>query len=151
WFLNTDLGITIRAVGSNEKMIRALSVDTDKTKILAMMISNAMVALGGSLATQAQGFADVNMGLGALVAAFASIVVGRAIFRSSKLGVWSPSIIFGAVLYRALLNVALRTGLPPDYFKAMTAVLVLLALSGPDYMDRRRTRRILAREAQIKS
>ncbi|WP_432974657.1 ABC transporter permease [Dactylosporangium sp. CA-233914] len=146
WFLNTNLGITIRAVGSNERMIRALSVDTDFIKILAMTISNALVAIAGALATQAQGFADVNMGLGALVAAFASLVVGQTLLRSRKLAIWILAVLVGAVLYRMLLNVALRTGLPPDYFKLLTAGLVLVALWGPSYLGSLRGRRQIVRE-----
>jgi putative tryptophan/tyrosine transport system permease protein len=151
WFLNTNLGITIRAVGSNERMIRALSVNTDFTKILAMAISNAMVAASGALATQAQGFADVNMGLGALVAAFASLVVGQTLFRSRKLAVWILAVVAGAVAYRMLLNIALRTGLPPDYFKLLTASLVLVALWAPSYLDASRERRHIARAEKNRS
>ncbi len=143
WFLNTDLGITIRALGSNEGMLRALAVDTDRTKLIGMAVSNALVALGGALATQGQGFADVNMGLGALVAAFASLVVGRAIFRSRRLVVWIIAAVVGAVIYRALLNLALRTGLAPDYFKLLTASLVLVALYVPFVVGGWRDRRIL--------
>lgn len=144
WFLNTNLGITIRAVGSNERMIRSLSVDTDATKILAMGISNGLVALSGALATQAQGFADVNMGTGALVAAFASVVVGQTLLRSRRLAVSIVAVVVGAVLYRMLLNFALRTGLRPDYFKLLTALMVLLALAAPAVAAKLRERRYLA-------
>jgi len=144
WFLNTNVGITIRAVGSNERMIRSLSVDTDFTKILAMAISNGLVALSGALATQAQGFADVNMGTGALVAAFASVVVGQTLLRSRRLAMWIVAVIVGAVLYRMLLNFALRTGLRPDYFKLLTAALVLIALAAPALAGSLRERRYLA-------
>lgn len=143
WFLNTDLGITIRAVGSNEGMIRALAVDTDKTKLIGMALANALVAVAGSLATQGQGFADVNMGVGSLVAAFASLVVGRAIIRSRRLSLWIVAVVVGSVIYRALLNLALRTGLPPDYFKLLTAVLVLVALYVPYVVGGWSDRRIL--------
>lgn len=143
WFLNTDLGITIRAVGSNEAMIRALAVNTDRTKLLGMVLSNALVAGSGALASQDQGFADVNMGLGALVAAFASLVVGQAILRSRSLWVWILATAVGSVIYRALLNIGLRTGLPPDYFQLLTAALVLVALYTPFALGGWKTRRIL--------
>jgi putative ABC transport system permease protein len=145
WFLNTNFGITIRAVGSNERMIRSLSVDTDFTKIVAMALSNSLVALSGALAAQAQGFADVNMGVGALVAAFASVVVGRTLLRSRRLAVWIVAVAVGAVLYRMLLNFALRTGLRPDYFKLITALLVLAALGTPTLVASLRERQYLAR------
>lgn len=69
WFLHTDLGLTIRATGNNEVMIRALGVNTDAAKVATLVISNALVGLSGSLVAQNQGFADVGMGSGSLVAA----------------------------------------------------------------------------------
>jgi putative ABC transport system permease protein len=142
WFLNTDLGIAIRAIGSNESMIRALAVNSDRVKLIAMSLSNGLVAGCGALAAQGQGFADVNMGTGALVAAFASLVVGQTLFRTRRLGLWIIAVGVGAVVYRGLLNLALRTGLPPDFFKLLTAVLVLIALYLPFAIGGWGTRRV---------
>lgn len=138
WFLATDLGLAIRATGSNERMIRALGVSTDTTKLLALVISNFLVGLSGALAAQAQGFADVGMGIGVLVAAIASVIVGETLFGSSKLGRLLTGVIAGSVLYRGLLALALRLGLPAEDFKMITAVLVLLALTLPNLGINRR-------------
>jgi putative tryptophan/tyrosine transport system permease protein len=86
WFLNTDLGLAIRATGNNESMIRSLGVNTDTTKIITLAISNGGVALSGALVAQIQGFADVGMGIGSLVAAVASVILGETIFGTHVLG-----------------------------------------------------------------
>ena len=131
WFLATDLGLAIRATGNNEQMIRSLGVNTDTTKIVTLGISNGMVALSGALASQIQGFADVGMGIGALVAAVASVIIGETIFGVQALGRVLTGVLVGSVIYRGLLTVALQLGLPPTDFKLITAVLVLLALTIP--------------------
>ena len=135
WFLNTDLGLAIRATGSNERMIRSLGVNTDNTKLLALIISNSLVGLSGAMACQFQGFADVGMGIGVLVAAIASVIAGQTIFggiKGSNLGRLLTGVILGSIIYRGLLALGLRLGLPAEDFKLMTAVLVLLVLCLPN-------------------
>ncbi|WP_081410887.1 ABC transporter permease [Desulfotruncus alcoholivorax] len=131
WFLNTDLGLAIRATGSNERMIRSLGVNTDNTKLLALIISNFLVGLSGALACQFQGFADVGMGIGVLVAAIASVIAGETIFGGNSLGRLLTGVILGSIVYRGLLALGLRLGLPAEDFKLITAVLVLLVLCLP--------------------
>ena len=80
WFFGTEMGSAIRATGNNEKMIRALGVNTDTTKIIALAISNGFIALSGALVAQAQKVADVGMGTGAIVIGLASIVIGEVLF-----------------------------------------------------------------------
>lgn len=132
WFLSTDLGLAIRATGSNERMIRSLGVNTDTTKLLALVISNFLVGLSGALACQAQGFADVGMGIGVLVAAIASVIIGETLFGKSRLSILLTGVILGSIVYRAVLATALRVGLPAEDFKLITAVLVLVALTLPN-------------------
>lgn len=131
WFMKTDLGFTIRATGDNEKMIRSLGVNTDRIKLLTLVISNFLVALSGALACQSQGFADVGMGIGVLVAAIASVIVGEMFFGSKKLSLLLTGAVVGSVIYRALLSIGLRLNLPAEDFKMVTALLVLLALAIP--------------------
>ncbi|WP_082789081.1 ABC transporter permease [Desulfolucanica intricata] len=133
WFLKTDLGLTIRATGNNEKMIRALGVNTDNTKLLTLIIANFLVGLSGALVCQIQGFADVGMGIGVLVAAIASVIVGEMLFGGKNLGMLLTGVILGSVIYRALLALGLRLNLPAEDFKMVTAVLVLLALTLPNF------------------
>ncbi|HZK18746.1 MAG TPA: ABC transporter permease [Clostridia bacterium] len=131
WFLKTDLGLTIRATGNNEKMIKALGVNTDHTKLLALIIANFMVSLSGALSCQLQGFADVGMGIGVLVAAIASVIVGEMLFGGRGLSMLLTGVIFGSIIYRSLLAIGLRLNLPAEDFKMATAILVLLALTVP--------------------
>ncbi|MCF8011111.1 MAG: ABC transporter permease [Clostridiales bacterium] len=132
WFLSTDLGLAVRATGSNERMIRALGVSTDTMKLLALVISNFLVGLSGALACQAQGFADVGMGIGVLVAAIASVIIGETLFGKGRLNTVLTGVILGSIVYRAVLAVAMQVGLPAEDFKMITAVLVLLALTLPN-------------------
>lgn len=131
WFLNTDLGLAVRATGNNEKMIRSLGVNTDNTKLLTLIMSNFLVALSGALACQIQGFADVGMGIGVLVAAIASVMLGEMLFGSMGLRMMLSGVILGSVIYRMLLSLGLRFNFPAEDFKMLTAVLVLLTLSVP--------------------
>ena len=139
WFLRTDVGLTIRATGNNERMIRALGVDTDRTKVLTLAISNGLVALTGALVAQNQGFSDVTMGIGALVGAVASIIIGQTLFGDRGIGWLLSSVIVGSLVYRALLATALRFGMPPTDLKLVTAALVLVALALPTLRARHRT------------
>ena len=80
WFFGTELGCSIRATGCNDKMARAQGINTDFNRVLGLMISNGMVALSGALLSQYQGFADINMGRGAIVIGLAAVIIGEAIF-----------------------------------------------------------------------
>lgn len=131
WFLTTDLGLAVRATGSNEKMIRSLGVDTDATKLTALIISNSLVGLSGALASQVQGFADVGMGIGVLVAAIASVIIGESIFGKRFVGLTLTGVIMGSIFYRGVLALTLRLGLPAHDFKLITSLIVLVALSLP--------------------
>ena len=81
WFFGTELGSSIRATGCNGNMARAQGINTDFNKVLGLMISNGLVALSGALLAQYQGFADINMGRGAIVIGLAALIVGEAFFK----------------------------------------------------------------------
>ncbi|MGQ9498177.1 MAG: ABC transporter permease [Desulfotomaculales bacterium] len=131
WFLNTDLGLAIRATGSNEQMIRGLGVNTAHTKLLALTIANFLVGLSGALASQAQGFADVGMGIGVLVAAIASVILGLSVCGRRSVLYMLAGVVLGSIFYRGVLALAFRLGFPAHDFKLITAVLVLLILTLP--------------------
>jgi len=137
WFLRTDLGLSIRATGNNEKMIRALGVNTDNTKLLTLIIANGLVGLSGALKCQQQGFADVGMGIGVLIAALASVVLGEIFIRSEKMGKLLTGAILGSVIYRTLLAIGMRLNLPAEDFRLISAVLVLFALVLPNLQSRK--------------
>ena len=139
WFLRTDLGLTVRATGNNEKMLGALGVNVKQTKLLTLIISNFLVGLSGALACQIQGFADVGMGIGVLVAAIASVILGEMLFGRRNLNTLLTGVILGSILYRALLALGLRLNLPAEDFKLVTALLVLLALALPILKGHKKT------------
>jgi putative ABC transport system permease protein len=137
WFFGTELGSAIRATGSNEKMIRALGVDTDKMKITGLLLSNAFVALSGALVAQSQGFGDVQMGVGAIVIGLASIIIGEVFFGWAR-PFWAKLLacVFGSIIYRIIIATVLQLGLKSTDLKLLTAVIVAIALSIPVFKQR---------------
>jgi putative ABC transport system permease protein len=131
WFFHTEFGLCMRATGDNEQMIRAMGTNTDLTRVAGLSLANGLVALSGSLVAQAQGFADVGMGIGTIVAGLASVIIGEAIFGMRSIGWVLFSVIGGSIVYRLLIAVALRIGIEPTDLKLLTAVLVVIALSVP--------------------
>ena len=130
-FLKTEIGFAIRATGDNEQMIRSCGVNTDGMKLIGLGLANCLVALSGALVAQYQGFADVGMGVGTVVAGLASVIAGQALVRLPGLGWGTMGVIIGSLVYRGAIFAALRLGLAPTDLKLITAVLVVLALSGP--------------------
>ncbi len=138
WFFGTELGSSIRATGNNPAMVRANGVSTSMTTMFALMLSNGLIALSGALVAQQQGYADVKMGIGAIVMALASIVIGETIFgRKGGFLRRLISIVVGSILYRIIVSVVLQLGLSPDNLKLFTALLVALALSIPVILEHR--------------
>ena len=130
-FLKTEIGFAIRATGDNEQMIRSCGVNTDGMKLIGLGLANCLVALSGALVAQYQGFADVGMGVGTVVAGLASVIAGQALVRLPGLGWATTGVIVGSLIYRGAIFAALRLGLAPTDLKLITAVLVVFALSGP--------------------
>lgn len=138
WFFGTQIGSAIRATGNNPHMVRAQGVDTDTTLILGLMLSNALVAFSGGLIAQDQGFADVQMGIGAIVIGLASLIIGEVVLGQRHFMARLISLIIGAILYRLIIAMVLRMGMPADDLKLFTAITVALALSLPmfkEYLD----------------
>lgn len=132
WFFGTELGASIRATGNNPHMVRSNGVSTNLTTIIALMLSNGLIAMSGALVCQQQGYADVKMGIGAIVMALASIVIGETIFgRKGGFMRRLISIVVGSILYRIIVSIVLQLGLNPDYLKLFTALLVAAALTVP--------------------
>lgn len=132
-FFRTDLGLAVRATGENEAMIRSLGVDTDRTKMVGLALSNGFIALSGALVAQNHGFADIGMGIGILVTGAAAVLIGEAIFGDRTIGWWIAAALTGVVIYRLLVAVALRVGLEPIDLRLITAVLLLMALALPRF------------------
>jgi putative ABC transport system permease protein len=135
-FFQTNLGTAMRATGDNAQMVRALGVNDDNMIILGLGVSNALVASGGALLAQYQGFADVQMGIGMVVWGLASVIIGEALVGTRSLGLSITGAVMGSVLFRLLVAIALRMGLNPNDLKLATAVFVFLALITPALLKR---------------
>jgi putative ABC transport system permease protein len=130
-FLHTEYGLALRATGDNEQMIRSLGVNTDTATVLGLGLSNAAVALSGALISQDQGFADVGMGIGMIVAGLASIIIGETLIKPKTVFRLTTAAVFGSVIYRLIISVGLRLGLAPTDLKMATGFMVILALGIP--------------------
>jgi putative ABC transport system permease protein len=130
-FLHTQLGFAMRATGDNEQMIRTLGVNTDNMTVLGLGISNGFVALSGALVSQDQGFSDVGMGIGMIVAGLASIIIGEALFGKKTVQRMTLAAIVGSFIYKLIISLGLRLGLAPTDLKMATGAMVILALGIP--------------------
>ncbi|MBQ0028474.1 MAG: ABC transporter permease [Lachnospiraceae bacterium] len=138
WFFGTEIGASLRATGANGNMARAQGINTDFTKVLGLMISNALVALSGALLSQYQGFADVNMGRGAIVIGLAAVIIAEVvfgkIFRNFSLKLLGC--VLGAIIYYVVIQIVLRLGLSTDDLKLLSALVVALFLALPYWKNK---------------
>jgi putative ABC transport system permease protein len=130
-FFRTRLGTAMRAGGDTATMARSLGRDTGLLTVAGLAIANALVALSGALVAQYQGFTDVQMGIGMVVWGMASVFLGTALVGQVRLGSALVAAVAGSVTFRLLVASALRAGLDPDWLKAATALVVLVALVAP--------------------
>jgi putative ABC transport system permease protein len=131
-FLRSDFGIAMRATGNSESMARSMSVNTHSMKVVGLALANALTALSGSLITQYQGYADINMGIGIVITGLASVMVGETLFRpliKKKISFHLFAIVAGAILFRLSIAAALSAGLDPNYLRLITALLVLIIVA----------------------
>ena len=133
WFFRTLLGLSIRATGDNEDMCRASSINTDAVKIVGFALSNSIVALSGALVAQMQQSADVNMGSGMVVISFASLIIGSVIIKNNNITLGLLSVVIGSIIYRLIIALILTTNFPPSYLKLISALVVITALSVPNF------------------
>lgn len=151
WFFGTEIGSSLRATGDNPDMARALGVDTRMTVLLALMLSNGLVAMSGALVCQSQKYADVGMGTGAIVIGLAAIVIGEALGRVTpgKLASFGSRLVAavaGSAAYFLIRAVVLQLGLDANDMKLLTALIVVFALGVPYVAGRVRQRSSYQRE-----
>ena len=145
WFFGTERGCSLRATGANPQMARAQGINTHHNILLGLMLSNGLVALSGALLAQYQGFADVNMGRGAIVIGLAAVIIGEVmfgkIFRNFALKLTAVSV--GAIVYYLVIQAVLWMGLDANDLKLLTALVVAVFLGVPFWKNRMlaRTRR----------
>ena len=141
WYFGTEQGSALRSTGDNAAMSRALGVNIDNMKVLGLSLSNGVVALAGGLMAQYQGFADINMGRGAIVIGLAAVIIGevlgRAILgkRMNFLGTLTFTVL-GGVLYYIVVVIVLWLKLNSNDLKLFTAIIVAVFLAVPHFRDR---------------
>lgn len=133
WFFGTEMGHSIRATGCNQAMARANGINTKTRIIIGLILSNGIVALSGALLVQYQGFADVNMGRGAIVIGLAAVIIGDVIFGKlfKNFALRLLAVVFGGIIYYIVITAVLRMGLNANDLKMLTAVVVALFLAVP--------------------
>lgn len=132
-FLKTKLGFMLKVVGDNEQLVTSLGVDKDNVKVIGLMISNGIVALGGSIMAQQQGYAAVTMGTGTVVIGLAAVILGEGIFKKSKHIKATTTALVGAIFYKLAIGLALKAGLPPSDLKLVTALIVIVILGANNF------------------
>ena len=138
WFFGTEIGCSIRATGSNQNMSRAQGINTDFNRVLGLMISNGLVALSGAMLCQYQGFADINMGRGAIVIGLAAVIIGEAIFGKvfRNFGFKLLAVALGSIIYYLVLQVVIWLGIDTDLLKLLSAAVVAVFLAIPTWKSR---------------
>jgi putative ABC transport system permease protein len=128
-FFRTEIGLGLRAVGENPEMAAANGIAVGGYKVLGLAIANGLAALSGALIAQLNGFADITMGIGALVTGIAGLMIGERLIPTRSVWLAVTGALVGSVTFRLLIAGALSLGLNPVDLRAVTAVLVLLALA----------------------
>lgn len=134
-FLYTKLGLSIRATGDNEDMVRSSSINVDLMKIIGLAIANGLVAVSGAFIAQKQSFADVSMGTGMVVIGIASLIIGEVIVdifvkqRGIKSNILAA--VLGSIIYRLIISAALSVNISATSMKLVSAVIVVVAISYP--------------------
>lgn len=140
WFLHTNMGLGMQATGENEGMARSFGVNTDGQKVFGLALSNGLVGMAGAVIAQYQGYADISMGVGIIVAGLASVIIGQALLGTRTIVVAAIAVVAGSVLYRLAIQVAMNLGLDPNDMKLMSAILVVAALVLPQWGPLKRLR-----------
>lgn len=133
-FLNSEVGLAMRATGANPRMAEANGVRTDRLTLLGLAIGNGLTALSGALFAQIQGAADISMGVGVIVVGLAAVIGGGALMSTRTVALATLACIVGSILYRIAIAVALNVdfiGLTASDVNIVTAVLVAFALVAP--------------------
>lgn len=148
YFLQTEIGLALRATGDNQNMIRSLSANTDTLIILGIGLSNGLVGLAGGLFAQYSGNANVGMGIGLIITGLASVIIGEALFGTKTIVRTTLAVMFGAIVYRMVIATALRSKLlEAGDMKLITATLVVIALVAPKILQSRREKKLRQQRA----
>ena len=138
WFFGTELGCSLRATGCNDRMSRAQGINTDFNRVLGLMISNGLVAFSGALLSQYQGYADINMGRGAIVIGLAAVIIGEALFGKifHNFGFRLLGVALGSIVYYFVLQIVIWLGIDTDLLKLLSAAVVAVFLAIPYWQSK---------------
>lgn len=131
WFLNTHLGLSIRAVGDNANMVKASSINPGRMITVGLCLSGALTALSGAVLGQYQKSCDINFGTGQVTIALASLMIGNTLIRRGGMLKRILGVVLGSCLYRFIMAIALRLSLPAEAVKLVSAIIVAAAISFP--------------------
>ncbi|MBE6967182.1 MAG: ABC transporter permease [Ruminococcaceae bacterium] len=131
FFLRTRLGLSIRCTGDNPDMVRSSSINPARMTIIGLCISGAITALSGCLLAQAQKSMDINIGTGMVTIALASLLIGGTILGKGGVTVRAIGVVLGSIIFRLVYTIALRFNMPAFMLKAVSSVIVVLAISLP--------------------
>ncbi len=129
--MQTELGQAFIATGDNPNMAQSIGIQTDRMTIMGLMLSNGLIALGGAVIAQNNGYADINMGIGIIVIALASIIIGEVVFGELTLNERLIAVIIGSILYRLVLLVVLRLGFSTNDVNLISAIVLAVAMILP--------------------
>lgn len=151
WFFGTQMGHSIRATGCNAAMARANGINTDSRKIMGLVISNGIVALAGALLAQYQGFADVNMGRGAIVIGLAAVIIGEVVFGKifKNFALRLIAAVLGGIIYYIAITAVLRMGLNANDLKLFSALVVAFFLGIPYWKAKVSPRHVKVQKKEV--
>ncbi|TYC46246.1 ABC transporter permease [Leuconostoc litchii] len=131
FFLQTELGQAFIATGDNPIMAQSIGIQTDRMTIMGLMLSNGLIAFGGAIIAQNNGYADINMGIGIIVIALASIIIGEVVFGELTLNERLVAVIIGSILYRLVLLAVLKLGFSTNDVNLISAIVLAIAMILP--------------------
>ena len=131
FFFNTSLGQAYIATGDNEEMARSIGIQTDRMKILGLVLSNGLIGLSGALIAQNDGYADVSKGTGVIVIGLASLIIGEVLFGELTFGERLMAIVVGSIIYQLLILVVIKLGFDTTYLKLFSAIILAICLMIP--------------------
>ena len=141
-FFSTQIGLAVRATGTNTRMAKAQGTNINKMTILGMAISNGLIALAGALYVQSNGGVDISIGVGTIVIGLAAVIIGEALFSAKRIIWLTTAVLIGSVLYRGFIALALNNealnsiGFGPQDLNLITALLVVFVLVLPKLKQR---------------
>ena len=131
FFFNTSLGQAYIATGDNEEMARSICIQTDRMKIVGLVLSNGLIGLSGALIAQNDGYADVSKGTGVIVIGLASLIIGEVLFGELTFGERLMAIVVGSIIYQLLILLVIKLGFDTTYLKIFSAVILAICLMIP--------------------